>query len=309
MSKRILLGLDNGNKCVKTSEGYISEAGFTKSNDEPITVNNLLIYQGEFYSIGSNRMSIQMDKTVNEDAFILSLPAIADAVDKVVIEEKASIILGLGLPIVNYGTLKKKFREYFLRQDIRFTYNKKNYHIDIVDARVYPQGYASLVTDFNSYKNMLCNIIDIGGFTIDIFQVENGIINTTSCYSLPNGVIMLIAKVQQELLKTNIRLTEMQIQDIIMGKNPVLFDIDVKQLIETMATKYVENILSKIEEYGFEFRNPSVFTGGGSMMLRDYIQKANGVCQVSCRIFLKILCCPFYDLPLTWSLCLYDLSI
>lgn len=44
-----------------------------------------------------------------------------------------------------------------------------------------------------------------------------------------------------------------------------------------MATKYVENILSKIEEYGFEFRNPSVFTGGGSMMLRDYIQKANKV--------------------------------
>lgn len=277
MSKRILLGLDNGNKCVKTSEGYINEAGFTKSKDEPITVNNLLVYQGEFYSIGSNRMNVQMDKTVNEDAFILSLPAIADAVNKVGIEEKASITLGLGLPIVNYGTLKKKFREYFLRQDIRFTYNKKNYHIDIVDARVYPQGYASLVTDFNSYKNMLCNIIDIGGFTIDIFQVENGIINTTSCFSLPEGVITLIAKVQQELLKTNIRLTETQIQDIIMGKNPVLFDIDVKEIVENMAMEYVENILSKIEEYGFEFRNPSVFTGGGSMMLHDYIQRANKI--------------------------------
>src|SRR5690554_5295015 len=106
MSKRILLGLDNGNKCVKTSEGYINEAGFTKSSDEPISASNLLVYQGEFYSIGSNRMSVQMDKTVNEDAFILSLPAIADALNKVGIEEKASIILGLGLPIVNYGTLK-----------------------------------------------------------------------------------------------------------------------------------------------------------------------------------------------------------
>lgn len=277
MRNRILIGLDNGNKCVKTSEGYINEAGFTKSSDEPISANNLLVYQGKFFNIGSNRMSVQMDKTVNEDAFILSLPAIADAVDKVGIEEKASITLGLGLPIVNYGTLKKKFREYFLRQDIRFTYNKKNYHIDIMDARVYPQGYASLVTDFNSYKNMLCNIIDIGGFTIDIFQVENGIIKTTSCFSLPDGVITLIAKVQQELLKTNIRLTEMQIQDIVMGKNPVLFDIDVNELIETMSTEYVENILSKIEEYGFEFRNPSVFTGGGSMMLRDYIQKADKI--------------------------------
>ena len=53
-----------------------------------------------------------MDKTVNQDAFILSLPAIADAVDKTGIEGRASIILGL-LPIVNFGTLKKKFREYF----------------------------------------------------------------------------------------------------------------------------------------------------------------------------------------------------
>ena len=35
MSNRILLGLDNGNKCTKTSEGYISESGFTKFDYEP----------------------------------------------------------------------------------------------------------------------------------------------------------------------------------------------------------------------------------------------------------------------------------
>jgi plasmid segregation protein ParM len=78
MNNRILFGLDNGNKCIKTSEGYISEAGFIKSNNEPISTSNLLIYEGKFYSIGSSRLSVQMDKTVNQDAFILSLPAIAD---------------------------------------------------------------------------------------------------------------------------------------------------------------------------------------------------------------------------------------
>lgn len=277
MNNRILLGLDNGNKCTKTSEGYISETGFTRSNDEPISASNLLVYEGKFYSIGSSRLNVQMDKTVNQDAFILSLPAVADAVDKVGIEGKTDVILGVGLPIVNFGTLKKKFREYFLRQDIKFTYNKKDYQIDIVDGRVYPQGYASLITVFNSYKDVLCNVIDIGGFTVDIFKVENGIINTASCFSLPDGIITLIAKIQQELLKLNIRLTESQIQDMIIGREPVIFDADVKKMIEVMSKEYVENILSKIEEYGFEFRNPSIFTGGGSMMLQDYIQKASKV--------------------------------
>ena len=273
MGNRILLGLDNGNKCTKTSEGYIAESGFTKSNSEPISTSNLLIYEGKFYSIGGNRLSVQMDKTVNQDTFIMSLPAIADAVNIARIEDKSDVILGVGLPIVNYGTLKKKFREYFLRQDVKFNFNKKGYAINIIDCRVYPQGYASLITVFNSYKDILCNVIDIGGYTVDIFRVENGIIDTASCYSLPDGIITLIANIQQELLKTNIRLTETQIQDIILGREPVIFEADVKEIIKIMTNEYVENILAKIEEYGFEFRNPTVFTGGGSMLLRKYIEE------------------------------------
>jgi len=277
MRNRILFGLDNGNKCIKTSEGYISEAGFIKSNNEPISTSNLLIYEGKFYSIGSSRLGVQMDKTVNQDAFILSLPAIADAINKAQVEGEVDVILGVGLPIVNYGTLKKKFREYFLRQDIKFNFNKKDYAINIVDCRTYPQGYSALITVFNSYKNLLCNVIDIGGYTIDFFRVENGIIDIKSCYSLPDGIITLIANVQQELLKMNIRLTEGQVQDIIAGKEPVIFEVDVKEMVEVFAKDYTENILSKIQEYGFEFRNATVFTGGGSMLLKRYIEESSRV--------------------------------
>lgn len=277
MENKIILGLDNGNKCIKTSEGYISEAGFIKSNNEPISTSNLLIYEGKFYGIGSSRLSVQMDKTINQDAFILSLPAIADAINKAGVEGEVDVIMGVGLPIVSYGTLKKKFREYFLRQDIKFNFNKKDYAINIVDCRTYPQGYASLITVFNNYRNILCNIIDIGGYTVDIFRVENGMIDSKSCYSLPDGIITLIANVQQELLKMNIRLTEGQVQDIIAGKEPVIFEADVKEIVEAIAKEYTENLLSKIQEYGFEFRNATVFTGGGSMLLKRYIEESSRV--------------------------------
>jgi plasmid segregation protein ParM len=277
MSNRILLGIDNGNKCTKSSEGYISESGFTKSNVEPISTSNLLIYEGKFFSIGSSRLSVQMDKTVNQDAFILSLPAIADAINKAGVEGEVDVIMGVGLPIVSYGTLKKKFREYFLRRDIKFNFNKKDYAINIVDCRIYPQGYSALITVFNSYRNLLCNVIDIGGYTVDIFKVENGIIDTKSCYSLPDGIITLIANVQQELLKMNIRLTEGQVQDIIAGKELVIFEADVKGIVEAIAKDYTENLLAKIQEYGFEFRNATVFTGGGSMLLQKYIEESSRV--------------------------------
>ena len=274
----ILIGLDNGNKCTKNHAGFVCESGFTKSDVEPITRNNLLVYKGDFYTIGSSRLSVQTDKTINDNTFILSLPAIADEIYKQGIQGEIKVFLGVGLPIVHYGKMKHKFREYFIRDNIKFNFNGSDYAINIVDCRVYPQGYAAFINIYNDYKNVsAANVIDIGGYTTDFFIVENGIINTASCYSLPNGVITLFASIQQELLKMNINLTEKQIQDIVLGREPVLFDADIGKMIEMKAEEYVENLLTKILEYGFEFRNPTIIVGGGGMMLRKYIESSDKI--------------------------------
>jgi plasmid segregation protein ParM len=278
MENKIILGVDNGNAYTKSSEGFSCQSGFTKSDVEPITKQNLLIYQGIYYSIGNNRSSVQLDKTQTQDAFIISLAAIADAINKAGIEQKADVFLGVGLPIIHYGKMKHKFREYFIRDNIKFSFNGNDYAVNIVDCRVYPQGYAAFINIYKDYKNVsAANVIDIGGYTTDFFMVENGMINTATCYSLPNGTITLFASIQQELLKININLTEKQIQDIILGKQPVLFDADINKMIEIKAKEYVENLLTKILEYGFEFRNPTIIVGGGSMMLKKYIESSDRV--------------------------------
>ena len=87
----------------------------------------------------------------------------------------------------------------------------------------------------------------------------------------------MFASIQQELLKININLTEKQIQDIILGKQPVLFDADINKMIEIKVKEYVENLLTKILEYGFEFRNPTIVAGGGGMMLRKYIESSDKI--------------------------------
>lgn len=75
----------------------------------------------------------------------------------------------------------------------------------------------------------------------------------------------------------NINLTEKQIQDIVLGREPVLFDADIGKMIEMKAEEYVENLLTKILEYGFEFRNPTIIVGGGGMMLRKYIESSDKI--------------------------------
>jgi len=181
MGNKIILGVDNGNAYTKSSEGFSCQSGFTKFDVEPITKQNLLIYQGIYYSIGNNRASVQLDKTQNQDAFILSLAAIADAINKAGIEQKADVFLGAGLPVVHYGKMKHKFREYFIRDNIKFSFNGSDYVVNIADCRVYPQGYAAFINIYRDYKNVsAANVIDIGGYTTDFFIVENGMINTAS---------------------------------------------------------------------------------------------------------------------------------
>jgi plasmid segregation protein ParM len=271
--KQITLGLDNGNKCYKSSEGYINESGYTKSDVEPISKQNLLIYEGKFYSIGGNRLSVQMDKTLNDDAFILSLPAIGDAIIKAGIkDEKVEVMLGTGLPIIHYGKLKSKFRDYFLRKDVCFNYKGQMFNIDIINCKVYPQGYAAFMQIYSAYKGVTANLFDIGGYTVDFFRIDNGIINPSTSYSIPNGVIILITSIQQELMKLNINLTDGQVEEIILGKEPFIFDIEVNQMVELKTQEYVDNLLSKILEMGFELRNACIFVGGGSLLLKKYIE-------------------------------------
>jgi plasmid segregation protein ParM len=45
--------------------------------------------------------------------------------------------------------------------------------------------------------------------------------------------------------------------------------------IEERTQIYVEELLDKLKEYGFEMKiNPTIFVGGGSMLLQKYIENS-----------------------------------
>ena len=103
---RIKIGVDNGNYNTKSSERMLYASGFAVSDREFITSDMQLFYESTYYAIGGKRMSFQQDKTKENDAFILTLPAIANSM-RLGGVSTAEILLGVGLPIDIYGTPEK----------------------------------------------------------------------------------------------------------------------------------------------------------------------------------------------------------
>jgi len=186
------IGIDNGNYNTKSSERMLYASGFTRSDREFITNDMQLFYDGAYYAVGGKRMSFQQDKTMEDDTFILSLPAIADAMKRSGIWS-ADIILGVGLPVDIYGTQKEAFRKYFMRGSISFSFEGESYRCFIMDCKVFAQGHAALCKYYQQLKG--CNnitLVDIGGYTVDILSFHDFKVDRGSCVSLRMGTITLL---------------------------------------------------------------------------------------------------------------------
>ena len=122
------IGLDHGNRVIKGVSGecksrYLS--GIVHHEFEPLSKNNLLIYNNTYFTIGENRINLKFNKTETEDFFLLTLPSIAEKF-KVEGVTSGSVILGAGLPLSAFN-LKEEFRNYFIRDLVRFNYEGIEY--------------------------------------------------------------------------------------------------------------------------------------------------------------------------------------
>lgn len=275
MKENPIITIDHGNKAIKNTVTQY-QSGFVESKTEPILKQNLLEYGNKYYSIGSERFPVMTNKTVNDNFFILTLPSIAQTLkQKYAPIRKTDVILGVGLPIIHFGKQKDRFREYFIRDHIFFNYNEQNYDINIKDVYVFPQGYAGLMPVFHQYKGISkINVFDMGGYTLDAFSVEKGLLNIKSSISLPYGVVTLFNTLKQEILSMGFNIEENQLEELIMGEDITFSNSDdIKKLIQNRTEIYVADILNKLNEHGFEMKiNPNVFQGGGSLLLKKYIE-------------------------------------
>ncbi len=271
----IKIGVDNGNFNTKSSEGMLYSSGFSVSDSPTLSMENQLEHGGKYYSIGEGRMSVQPDKTVDDDVFLLTLPAIADAMRKQNVDA-ADIALGVGLPISLFGKQKERFGKYFLRDNINFAYAGREYIANIKSCQVFPQSYAALARYFTMMRSFsTLTLIDIGGYTVDIMRCRFGKADRDNCQSLPMGTITLFNNIKNELLKDNIRLNDTQITDGLFGMVEHLCRDHILEVLQRRCKEYAKNLNNAVREIGVDMKMPVALAGGGAERLEKYLRSSD----------------------------------
>lgn len=278
----MLLGIDHGNYAVKTTEfDFIS--GLAEHTVKPPMTDEILEYQGKYWTLSGKRLSYMRDKTQDDRFFILSLFAIAKELErrgKYVPMEK--IQLAVGLPPEHYGLLRDRFGEYFKNRGlVEFVYGGKPYRIFIDRVMVFPQAYAAVVPKSSQIvKTVRLFVIDIGGYTTDVLLLRNGKPDLQFCRSLETGIITM----NNEIVRKVGSLHDMRIEDehisAVLGGQEIILPEEIKATIREQAGHHAKEILDQLRELQVDLRaNPAIFIGGGSILLKPFLEQSPLVVQ------------------------------
>ena len=281
MSEELCIGVDHGYAAMKTPH-FSFPSGLVAYEHEPYTQKDVLEYDRNYYVVGSGRQPLQKDKTLTEDYYLLTLAAIARELEYRNAARTCSVVLAAGLPLTSFGRDKARFRAYLLRdgKPALFRYEGREFAVTISDVKLFPQGYAAVLTQSGLLDEPSVIVADIGGWTVDLMRLDNRIPNASTCRSLELGMIRCVDEISEQVRRTQgLSLTTAQIESVLRGDASGLPD-EVKAIIHAQADQYVHSLLSAITECGLDTRAmPTIFLGGGVALLKRRVSATNALCR------------------------------
>ena len=194
----MLIGVDHGNKQIKTVHGEPFVSGLQQSLTRPF--GQSLQYCGTYYTLSNERIPFHKDKTEDDRFFVLTLIAIAEEITARGIGEKNSSTSSwllvcprhiLALKQRNSPSTFKAAGLLSLCMETNTTPSALRMWPAIPrHTQLRPQCCTPLLDDPKAV------VLDIGGFTADYLLLKNGKADLASCDSLENGVILLYNKIR-----------------------------------------------------------------------------------------------------------------
>ena len=277
----MIISIDHGNKQIKTAhKTFVS--GLTETKVRPALGENFIKYDGSYYTLTDHRLSYQREKRMDEYFFLLTLFGMATEILEAGAydaNDVTSVDLLIGLPPAHYGAQYKTFEKYFERDVIDFEYAGKPFSVYINSATAYPQAYAAAMTVFSQIRPMpKCVVVDIGGFTTDYLMLKYGAPDMSSCSSLEHGVILLYNRAINSVNSAyDLLLDESDVDSVLRNVNEDISD-DIQDFIRDQAQSFVEDLFSQLRELLIDLRiTRTVFVGGGSILLKPYIERSSKV--------------------------------
>ena len=292
MKQNKVIAVDHGNRNIKTPN-RVFPSGYKESSHLPNMGADVLTYKGKEYTLVDQRMAQKNDKTSDEDYFILTLFAVGgelleemDTITSMPSWGYNEIVLLVGLPPLHCKEMGARFSDYFKKREgpICFTFNGVPISIKIADVHVYPQAYAAAITVREHFKNVrTVNIVDIGGYTVDLLLLTNMRPDMSICTSLYHGANTMFQNINEKVRARGANnIPDSTIEGVLLKDEAVLQDCSQERicLIQTNASQFAHEVLSEISQAGLDLtENMTVFVGGGSILLREYIENTGIVAR------------------------------
>lgn len=279
----MIIAVDHGNSSIKT-EHFAFPSALEKHANKPPMANDILEYDGSFWTMSGQRIPYMMDKTQDDRFFILTLIGIAkELLHCGYLPPGADIDLAVGLPPEHFPLMRERFTQYLKRGVVEFSYNEMPTRINIKNVFVYPQAYAAVVPQGAKLKDEpRIYIVDIGGYTIDVLLLKNSVPDLHICRSFETGVITMTNAVIGKIgAQHGIKLAEDQITAAICGDQKLILSKNIIDDILTYAKQHADSILYELRENMVELKaNPAIFIGGGSILFKPFIESSSMIAKV-----------------------------
>ena len=171
---REIIGIDHGNRNIKTAGGAVFSASVQPVGTRPDSLENILEYQDQSYLIGSGVPAIErVDKTENGDYYILTLAALAMELRGRNLTS-AKVRMGAALPPRRFQSQKDGFKKYLSRaKELHFRFEGIHYHVTLENVYIFMQGHVVIHTLLEEIPGF-CLLVDIGGGTVDLVGFVDG---------------------------------------------------------------------------------------------------------------------------------------
>ena len=264
-----IIGIDSGYGNIKTANCCFP-AGLAGHDAEPVFKDDLLVYGGRYYLIGTGHKEFAADKTGDDDYYILTLAAVARELNVYGLTA-AKVRLAVGLPLTWVSQQREDFKAYLMRErNVGFTFRGKAYQVEIAGVDVFPQGFAAVASQIRDFQgvNMLC---DIGNGTMNIMFINDRKPAADRMFTEKYGTHQCMLAVRENVMRVHHATVDDSIINRVLRFGTADIQEDYLDTIRETAAGYVREIFRILREREY---NPALMRlyvlGGGSCLIRNF---------------------------------------
>ena len=275
LDDKYIIGVDHGYGNIKTAN-HVFRTGIAGYDHEPLFTGDMLVYGGRYYVIGEGHKEFVPQKQSDEDYYLLTLAGIAMELKDGSITE-ADVIIAAGLQLTWTSGQKEAFAAYLTRNaEVSFTFRKVDYHIRVLGARIYPQGYAA-VAEYAPSMEGVNMIADIGNGTMNTLFIIDGRPQIGRMFTEKFGTHQCTLAIREAYMREyGAELDEATIEGFLITGTANI-PKDRLKLIRMVAEEYVGGIFRRLRDHGYDGSTMDlIVTGGGGCLVKNFYRTKPG---------------------------------